>query len=257
MFGWFTRKRQPETLPEKFTRLLGFHANMIVSTRAAIAELKRGDQRALLVQNYSHLVSDHSAIAVMQWRRGDDPRAAIAETHAAYREMIACLDRVDPDRRLPMSDIAGITDWDLVHSLFWLTGVPEPLVLGFPQLLEERYFAYSRYVLHRVTGEAVPPALAEAVEQFQTGADEMVDREFRDKLRLLDGAPDADEREALITRIEGNWPRRRNSGFYRRSAPLQAGHDASNDLSVDHQLACILHRLEIKRPHSPHAWRWG
>lgn len=85
----------------------------------------------------------------------------------------------------------------------------------------------------------------------------MVDREFRDKLRLLDSAPDSDEREALITRIEGNWPKRRNAGFYQSSAPLQAGHDASNDLSLDYQLAGILRRLGIARPHSPHAWRWN
>ena len=171
--------------------------------------------------------------------------------------MIACLDAVDPDRLLPMSAIAGITDWDLVHSLFWLTGSPEPVVLHFPRLLEERYFTYSRFILHRVTSAAAPPSLANAVDQFQTGADALVDRDFRDKLRLLESAHDADEREALITRIESNWPKRRNSGFYQRSAPLQAGHDASNDLSLDHQLACILRLLGITRPRSPHAWRWN
>lgn len=257
MFGLFGKKQKPEALPDKFTRLQRFHADMVVSTRTAIAELKRSDQPALLIENFSHLVNDHTAIAIMQWRRGDDPRAAIAETRAAYREMIDCRDAVDPDRLLPMSAIAGITDWDLVHSLFWLTGSSEPVVLHFPGLLEERYFAYSHFILHRVTGAAAPPSLANAVDQFQTGADAPVDRDFRDKLRLLDSATDADEREALITRIEGNWPKRRKAGFYQRSAPLQAGHDASNDLSLDYQLACILRVLGITRPQSPHAWRWN
>ena len=168
-----------------------------------------------------------------------------------------CLDAVDPERLLPMSAIAGITDWDLVHSLFWLTGSSEPVLLHFPRLLEERYFAYSRFILHRVTGAAVPRSLADAVDQFQTGADALVDRDFRDKLRLLDSATDADEREALITRIEGNWSKRRKSGFYQRSAPLQAGYDASNDLSLDHQLACILRLSGITRHDSPQAWRWN
>jgi hypothetical protein len=257
MFRWFGKKQKPETVSEKFTRLLRFHADMVVSTRAAIAELRRSDQPALLIENFSHLLHDHSEIAVMQWRRGDDPRTAIAETHEAYREMIACLDAVDPDRLLPMSAIAGITDWDLVHSLFWLTDSSEPVLLHFPRLLEERYFAYSRFILHRVTGAAVPPSLGNAVDQFQTGADALVDRDFRDKLRLLDSATGADEREALITRIEGNWPKRRNAGFYQRSAPLPAGHDASNDLSLDYQLACIPRLLGIARPHGPHAWRWN
>jgi hypothetical protein len=255
MFGFF-RKKKPESLPEKFTRLLQFHADMAASTRAAIAELKRGDQPALLIENYSHLVLDHAEIAVMRWRRGDDPRAAIAATHEAYREMIACLDTVDPEGRLPMASIAGITDWGLVHSLFWLAGSPEPVRLQFPRLLEERYFAYSHFVLHRVVDAAVPRPLAEAVERFQTGANALVDRDFRDKMALLDGAPDAAVREALITRIEGYWPRRRNAAFYRTSAPLPAGHDASNDLSIDHQLACILQRLGISRPQSAHAWKW-
>ncbi len=116
--------------------------------------------------------------------------------------MIACLDQVDPEHRLSMAEIAGITDWDLIHSLFWLVGTPEPARLHHHALLQERYFAYSRLLLHRVTGDAVPPPLAEAVERFRTGADKLVDRDFRAKL------------------------------------------------------ACILHRLDVARPHGLHAWRW-
>ncbi len=66
MLRLFGRKPKPETLPEKFTRLLAFHAEMIVTTRALIADLKRQDQPVLLIQNYSHLVHDHGEIAVMQ-----------------------------------------------------------------------------------------------------------------------------------------------------------------------------------------------
>ena len=254
---FFGKKPKAETLPEKFARLQQFHADMAASTRSAIVELKRQNQPALLIENYSHLVHDHCEIAVMLWRRGDDPRAAVATTHQAWREMIECWDAVDPNHQLPMSAIAGITDWDLVHSLFWLSGTPEPVRLDFPRLLEERYFAYSRFLLHRVTGSTVPSPLADAIDRFQAGAETLVDLDFRDKLALLESDPTASASEALIARIEARWPKRRNSGFYRTSAPLNAGHDVSNDLSVDHQLACILHLKGLTRERSPHAWRWG
>lgn len=255
MFGFF-RKPKPESVADKFVRLLAFHAQMADSTRAAISALKQQDQPALLLSNYSHLLHDLGEIAVMRWRLGEDPRPAIAKAHQAYREMLACWDEVDPQRALSMEQVSGITDWDLLYALFWLNGVQEPFPLRFPRLLEERYFTYSRFLLHRVTGKDVPEPLARAVARFQSGSKALVDQDFRDKLALLDSAPTAAETESLIQRIEGRWPLRRRNGFYQRSAPLQAGHDASNDLSVDYQLACILRRLGIARPQSPHAWRW-
>ncbi|WP_156254881.1 hypothetical protein [Sandarakinorhabdus oryzae] len=251
MFGLFRKKPKPETLPEKFARLFVVHAELVAATRALIAELARQDQPALLIANHSHLVADLAAIAVMRWRLGEDPRAAIAEAHAAYRELIACRDRADPGHALPMDAIAGITDWDLVHALFWLAGTPEPVVMQFPRLEQERYFAYSRFLLLRVTGAEVPAALAAAVAQFDSG-DGLVDKDFRDKLALLDGDGDA---QALVGRIAGYWPIRRRNGFYQSSAPLPAGFDASNDLSVDWQLACIL-KLKGLEVAGPHGWRW-
>jgi hypothetical protein len=251
MLGLFRKTPPRESLPAKFARLLAFHAEMVASTRAAIADLKRQDQPALLISNYSHLVGDHCQIAVMQWRLGQDPRAAIAAMHTAYHEMIACRAAVDPDRRLPMAQIAGITDWDFVHALFWLAAMPEPVQMHFPRLAEERYFACSHFLLHRVTGTDVPGPLAQAVAGFQSG-DGLAARDFRDKLALLDG----EASDALIARIEGYWRKRRRDGFYQSSAPLLAGFDASNDLSVDWQLACILRVKGIARPHSPHAWHW-
>lgn len=258
MFGLFKKKKpQPESLPEKFTRLLAFHAETSVSTRALIAELKRGNQPQLLLWNYSHLVYCFSEIAVMRWRQGDDPRDAIAQAHGAYLEMMACRDEIDPGGRIPVESIAGITDWDFVHTLFWLVGSPEPVRLHHPGVLQERYPAYSHYLLCRTTGVAVPPALADAVERYKNGSEALVDRDFRDKLELLDGAPDLDRREELLTRIERNWRKRRNDGYYAKWAPIQAGTDASNDLSVDHQLASILHVTGVTRPQSPHSWKWG
>jgi hypothetical protein len=257
MFRLFGRKQKPESLPEKFIRLLAFHAETAASTRTLIAELKRGNQPQLLLWNYSHLVYDFSEIAVMRWRQGEDPRGAIADARSAYLEMMACRDEIDPRGQIPVESIAGITDWDFVHSLFWLVGSPEPVRLQRPELLNERYSAYSHYLLCRTTGLAVPPALAAAVERFKTGTEALVDRDFHDKLELLDGAPNVDRREALITRIERNWRKRRNDGYYAKHSPIQAGTDASNDLSVDHQLACILHRIGETRPQSPHAWKWG
>lgn len=256
MFGFF-RKPKTESVADKFVRLFAFHAQMADSTRTAITALKQQDQPDLLISNYSHLLLYLGQIAVMQWRLGEDPRPAIANARQASREMIACWDEVDPQRALSMEQVSGITDWDLLYALFWLTGVQEPFQLGFPRLLEERYFAYSRFLLHRVTGTDVPAPLAKAVARFQSGSTALVDQDFHDKLALLDSDPASAETEALIQRIEGRWPQRRRNGFYQRSAPLQAGHDASNELSVDYQLACILRRLGIARPHSLHAWRWS
>lgn len=69
---------------------------------------------------------------------------------------------------------------------------------------------------------------------------------------LLDGAPEA---AVLMARIAANWLKRRTNSFYRTSAPLQARHDVSNDLSVDWQLACIAKALGFTAP-PPHDWRW-
>lgn len=254
MFELFRRKSKPEALPEKFARLFKVHAALAASSRALIPELAQGNQPALLIANHSHLVHDLGSIAVMQWRLGDDPHTAIADAHAAYRDLIACRNRVDPGHALPMDQIAGITDWDMIYALFWLAGTPEPPVMHFPRLLEARYFAYSRFLLLRVTGAEVPAALAAAVARHQSG-NGLVERDFRDKLALLDGDGDGDgDAETLIARIEDYWPKRRHNGFYRTSAPLPAGHDVSNDLSVDWQLACILRMKGIACRHSPHAW---
>ncbi len=253
LFSLFRKRRpEPESLPAKFARLLAFHADMAAQTRARLAELERQGDMALLIANHSHLVHDHCEIAVMRWRLGDDPRSTIAETHAAYRGLIACRNRVDPGHALPMAAIAGITDWDLVHALFWLAGTREPVVMHFPQLLEERYFAYSRFLLLQVTGADVPPELAAAVAGFAASGQGLVDRDFAAKQSLLNGAPDA---AALLAQIAGHWPKRRTNGFYRTSAPLPAGHDVSNDLSVDWQLACIARALGLAAP-APHGWRW-
>lgn len=248
------RKRPPppEGLPEKFARLLAFRADMAAQTTARLAELERQDDRALLLSNHSHRVDDHCAIAMMLWRRGDDPRGAIADAHAAYRDLIACRNRVDPDHRLAVDRIAGITEWDLVHALFWLAGTPEPVVMQCPRRLEERYFAYSHCLLLRLTGNDVPAALAAVVARFAASGQGLVDRDFAAKQALLDGAGDAD---ALMARIAGHWPQRRRAGFYQASAPQFAGHDVSNDVAVDWQLAGIAKARGLMAP-APHAWRW-
>lgn len=251
MISLFRRKPKPESVPEKFTRLLALREELAADTRAIIADLERQNQPALLIANHSHLVDHLIGIAVMLWRRGDDPRAAIGRAHAAHQALIACRDRIDPGHALPMDQIAGITEWDLVHALFWLAGTPEPPVMHVPRLEQERYFACSRFLLLRVTDAPVPAALAQAVAGFQ-GGDGLVDRDFRDKLALLDGAGDPAE---LMARIAAHWPQRRTNSFYRTSAPLLAGHDASNDLSVDWQLACIA-RAKGLPPDPVHGWRW-
>jgi hypothetical protein len=246
------RKPEPESLPAKFARLLVVHADFAAQTRARLPDLERQGDMALLIANHSHLVHDLSHIAVMRWRLGDDPRRAIAEAHAAYRGLIACRERVDPGHALPMAAIAGITDWDFVHALFWLAGIPEPVVMHVPRLLEARYFSYSRWLLLRVTGAEVPPALAAAVAGFAASGQGLVDRDFAAKRALLDGAGDP---AALTARIASHWPKRRTNGFYRTSAPLPAGHDVSNDLSVDWQLAAIARARGLTAP-APHGWRW-
>lgn len=109
---WFfgREKPPPESLPEKSIRLLAFRADMAAQTRARLAELERQGDRALLLHNHSHLVDHHCEIAVMLWRRGDDPRTAIAVMQAAYAGLLACRERVDPGHHLAMAGIAGITD---------------------------------------------------------------------------------------------------------------------------------------------------
>jgi hypothetical protein len=253
MFGLFRKKPKPETLPEKFTRLFASFEELADSTRALITELEQQNQPALLIANHSHLVHDLGSIAVMQWRLGDDPRAAIAEAHAAYHGLITCRNRVDPGHALPMNQIAGITDWDMMYALFWLAGTPEPPVMHVAGLAEARYFAYSRFLLLRVTGAGVPPELADAVARFAADEQGLVNRDFRKKQALLDGAPDA---AALAARIAGKWPKRRTDSFYQSSASINAGWDASNDLSVDWQLACIARLFGLTVP-APHGWRWG
>jgi hypothetical protein len=253
LFSLF-RKRPPppERTADKFVRLLATRADFAAQTRARLPALERQGDMALLLANHSHLVDDLSMIAVMRWRLGEDPHSAIAETHMAYRGLIACRNRVDPGHALPMAQIAGITDWDFVHALFWLAGTPEPVMMHMPRLLEERYFAYGRYLLLRVTGADVPPELAAAVAGLAGNGKGLVDRDFAAKQALLDGEGDAG---ALMVRTAGDWPKRRSNGFYRTSAPLAAGHDASNDLSVDWQLACIAKAWGLAAP-APHGWRW-
>ena len=151
-----------------------------------------------------------------------------------------------------MERIAGITEWDLVYALFWLTGRPEPVVMRFPRLLEERYFAYCQVLLLRLTGGEVPPALAAAVAGFAATGQALVDRDFAAKQALLDGTGDAG---ALMARVAGHWSRRRRAGFYQACAPQHAGHDVSNDLAVDWQLACLANARGLAAP-APHAWRW-
>ena len=253
LFSLFRRRKaEPERLPAKFARLLVVHADFAAQTRARLPDLERQGDMALLIANHSHLVHDLGEIAVMRWRLGEDPRGAIADAHAAFRGLVACRNRVDPGHALPMAQIAGITDWDLVHALFWLAGTPEPVVMHFPRLLEARYFSYSRFLLLRVTGADVPPALAAAVAGLAASGQGLVDRDFAAKQALLNDVGDA---AALMAEIAGLWPKRRTNGFYRTSAPLPAGHDVSNDLSVDWQLACIARARGLAAP-APHSWRW-
>lgn len=253
----FFRKKPPETLPEKFIRLVAFYEDMARQTSAAIDQFKAENEPVLVLSNYSHLIHDHCEIAVMLWRRGDDPRPAMARMHAAYRTMLAYRDVVDPACTIPMDEVAGITDWDLVYAAFWLIGQAEQPQFHFPRLLDERYFTYSRYLLHRLTDTAMPGAIAAAAERFQAGNDGLVDRNFRD-LQMLMGEtqPDADI-PAIVARIEKNWQKRRRSAFYNRAAPLPAGFDASNDLSVDYQLACVVKKQGWEVAGNPHLWRWG
>ncbi len=253
----FFRKKPPETLPEKFDRLLAFHDDMAQKTSAAIEQFKAENDPALALSNYSHLVHDHCEISVMQWRQGSDPRPAMGRMHAAYREMLAYRDAVDPSRTIPMEKIAGITDWDLVYACFWLIGQTEEPQFHFSRLLDERYFTYSRYLLHRLTDTAIPDAVAAAVHRFQSGHDELVDRNFRDLQRLVGDAPPAGEVDAIVARIEKNWLKRRGAAFYNSSAPLPAGFDVSNDLSVDYQLAGVVKKQGWEFPGNPHCWRWG
>lgn len=252
---FFRRKQQPETLPEKFARVLAFKSEMIASAPERIAWLEATGQIRLALENHSHLIGDWCSTAVMHWRQGDDPRPAVREMRQAYQVMLAERDRLDPQHAIALPTVAGITDWDLVYSLFWLIGDPAEPLLHDPHMLEERYFAYARYLLHRTTGSAVPDKLAEAVERFKQSGDGLVDRNFRDLVALLE----ADEAAAapLAKRIAGNWSKRRRAAFYNRSAPLNAGFDASNDLAVDYQLACIVHARGWHFSDSPHYWRWG
>lgn len=252
---FFRRKPRPESLPEKFTRVLAFKAEMIASAPERIAALEATGQIRLALENHSHLLADWCSTAVMHWRRGDDPRPAIRYMRQAYQVMLAERDRLDPQHAIAMSAIGGITEWDLVYSLFWLIGDPVEPLLHSPHMLEERYFAYARYLLHRTTGSAVPEPLAAAVERFRQSGDGLVDHNFGDLVALLE----ADEAAAapLAARIAGNWGKRRRAAFYNRSAPLNAGFDASNDLSVDYQLACIVHARGWQLPVTPHYWCWG
>lgn len=252
---FFRRKPKPETLPEKFSRVLAFKAEMIASAPGRIRQLVNAGDIRLALENHSHLVADWSDVVVMQWRRGDDPRPAIGQARQAYRAMLAERDRLDPEHAIALSAIAGITDWDLVYSLFWLNNEPAEPLLHIPRMLDERYFAYARYLLHRTTGSAVPDQLAEAVERYKQSGSGLVDRNFSDLVALLE----AEEPAAgpLAARIAASWPKRRRLAFYNTSAPLNAGFDASNDLAVDYQLACIVHARGWQFTDSPHYWQWG
>lgn len=250
----FRRKPKPETLAQKFDRLLAFRAELIESAPARIADLAQTGDVRLVLQNHGHHVDDCSAVAVMLWRRGDDPRAAIRQTRQAYQTLLAERDRLDPQQTIPPAAIAGIADWDLIYSLFWLIGEPAQPLLHDPEMLGQRYFAYARYLLHRTTGSAVPEAVAAAVARFQATHDQFVDRNFRDLLALLDA--DRATAEPLCARIAANWSKRRTMAFYNTSAPLPAGFDASNDLSVDYQLACIIRAKGWHFTGSPHYWCW-
>lgn len=252
----FFRKTKAESVPEKFARLLSFRESSAKSTASLIQQLKLENNVALALENYSHLIDDHSDISVMLWRRGEDPRQAIIRVHQAYKEMISYRYSLDPDHNIPMDEIAGITEWDLVYSLFWLIGKKEEFDYHFPYLYSERYFAYSRFILHRITDTDIPEPLSAAVESFQLTFHDLVDRNFRDLLMLLGDEQPDDEVDVIVARISSNWLKRRNLNFYQASAPLLAGFDASNDLSVDYQLACILKKNGWQFAENPHFWRW-
>jgi hypothetical protein len=251
------KRQQPETLAEKFVRLLAFDREMVVSSGTLIDDFKRAGNTQMALWNYSHLIHYRSCSVAKLWRSGQDPRPDIIAMYRAYLEMIAYRAESDPDQAIPMAEIAGITDWDMVYSAFWMIGEVEPFVMGFPGLLGERYFAYSHYLLHRLCDQEVPAELAAAVAEAQSTNAELVDLNFRDHLMLL-GEMEADlGLEAIARRIVANWPKRRRSKFYESSAPYLAGYDLSNDLSVDYQLGCVLQKIGLVIPENPHAWRWS
>lgn len=251
------RKRKIETLDEKFTRLLSFSRSMVESSQSAISDFKKSGNVPMALSNFSHLIHNYSEIATMRWRSGQDPRDSIRQAHDAYCDMVAYRSHFDPDHQIPMIKIAGITDWDLIYSLFWLNGKSEPFEFVFPDYLSMRYFAYSRYILHRVTDTEIPEILRNAVENFHSEYGELVDQNFGDLLILLDDRARNEEVGAIVARVETNWRKRRNTKFYHSSAPLLAGHDVSNELSIDYQLACIVKKQGWHFPESPHLWRWN
>ena len=254
----FFRKMQPppETLPQKRVRLLAFHEDMVASATGAIADFRRAGDGPMVLSHYSHLIFDLVQIALMQWRMGDDPRPAIARARAAYRAMVSYREASDPGQAIPMDRIAGITDWDLVYALFWLAGRAEEPLFHFPELTGQRYFAYSRHLLLTLTDHPVAAGLQESIDGFATNGDGMADRDFRDLAALLDPALADAEAADVAARVAANWPRRRRARFYDTSAPLTAGHDVSNDLYLDYQLACVLSQADRSALGGMHAWLW-
>ena len=253
----FARRAVPETVAAKQVRMLGVYRELAASSSAIIAQARQAGDVALTLSNYSHLIGDLGSLAVLLWRLGEDPRTVICEAHDAHDAMIAFRDLADPAHGLTMGQISGITDWDQIYTLFWLTGRSVEPVFHHPHLLAQRYFAYSRWQLLRLTGRPQPDDLAATVERFRTRHDELVDRHFADLVALLDGLPDGEAACAVARRVAESWSRRRRSAFYQASTPVNAGFDAANDLSIDHQLAAALHRRGLDCPAGPHRWQWG
>jgi hypothetical protein len=252
----FWKKKKAETLEEKFARLLDFNERLIESTRLSIDNIKISGDIRLALSNYSHLIHDHCDTALMLWRSGKDPRQIIADAHDVYNEMVSYRNQFDPDAIFTMAQIQGTADWDLLYSLFWLIGKHEPFDFYFADYQTGRYFIYSRYILCKTTNTKIPDDIEFLTMEAQKNNNDFVDKNFRDLLMLFDDRLGESETQIIVERITSNWYKRRNLDFYYSDAADCAGHDVSNDLSIDYQLACILKRNRWVFPENPHFWRW-
>jgi len=253
--AWFKRKKE-ESLEDKYKRLVDFYSGLIASKPETLRELISDGKELLALENHSYQVGNYAEIAMMQWRHRDDPRATIDAMYDAYKALLEYRLKIDPDHNYAMREFGGTVDWDMVYSLFWVNGRSVPLELYNARDLEDRYYDYSRYLTCLITDNVPPDDLKERTTKFSKNHSALVDKNFKDVLKLLGMFETTETPEKIIHRLNVNWQKRRNSSYYRQIAPGMAGSDYSNDLSLDFHLASALKRKKISAD-SIHQWIWA
>jgi hypothetical protein len=238
---WF-RKKEIST-DENIRQIVMFTQQSVDFTKDIISQNKNTGDVALVLRNYADLIGDYLKLSVINWRQGEPPLDLILKAHEAHESLIEYRNTFDPEQTVSMSGYQTITDWDHLYSMFWLADLPYQMEFYFPDYLNNRYFTYSRFLLHSVQEIDVPEDIHKKAMLFSTSNNDLVDIHFKNLLSLLDEAIPQSDMMERVSFLNTQWEQRKTSGYYSRSCAYLAGQGTTNNFSIDYQLASVIKKM--------------